>query len=66
MTPELSLNALNTMNYKLSPDAMKEINDLMESAQDDLEGVLFRLVAERELAREARAIIETLNDCLHG
>lgn len=41
------------MNHKLSPDSMLEVNQLMESAQDDLEGVLFRLVAEREAARDA-------------
>lgn len=32
---------------------MSEINDLIDVAQDDLEAVIFRLVAEREAAREA-------------
>ena len=41
------------MKYKLGHGTMSEVNQLMEDAQEDLEGVLFRLVAEREAARDA-------------
>jgi hypothetical protein len=35
---------------KLSPEQMREVNELMEEAQDDLEQVLFRLVWQRDIA----------------
>lgn len=37
---------------KLSPQQREEVNHLMEEAQDDLEGVLFKLVFERDKAIE--------------
>lgn len=41
------------MNYKLTPEQRDEVNLLIEEAQDDLEGVLFRLVGQREELRDA-------------
>lgn len=40
------------MEYKLSPEHRAEVNALIEQAQEDLEAVLFRLVADRERARK--------------
>jgi hypothetical protein len=34
------------MSEKLTPDQREKVEELMEAAQDDLEGVLFRLVGE--------------------
>ena len=41
------------MSYKLSPQHRAEVNVLMESAQYDLEGVLFQLVGRREELTQA-------------
>jgi len=37
------------MKYKLSPKQRDEVNTLIEKSQDDLEGVLFELVGERDV-----------------
>jgi hypothetical protein len=44
------------MSKKLTPDQRDKANELMESAQDDLEGVIFNLVAE--LASTAKELAE--------
>ena len=40
------------MDYKLSEEHRAEVNTLIERAQDDLEGVLYRLIGQREKLRE--------------
>ncbi len=44
------------MSEKLTPDQRDKANELIEAAQDDLEGVIFKLVAELA-AMTARAEI---------
>jgi hypothetical protein len=44
---------------KLDYEGRQEVNRLMEEAQDDLEGVLFRLVAALAAEREKREAWET-------
>jgi hypothetical protein len=41
----------DNMSYKLAPEQRDEVNALIE--EDDIEGVLFRLVGQREELREA-------------
>ena len=58
------------MSKKLTPDQRDKANELMESAQDDLEGVIFNLVAElaamtdeRDLAkRQVELLAEEIMD----
>ena len=39
---------MKNSQYKLDADQMSEVNELIEEAQDDLEGVLFKLIWERD------------------
>jgi hypothetical protein len=41
-------NTMKNSQYKLDADQMSEVNELIEEAQDDLEGVLFKLIWERD------------------
>jgi len=55
----------NTPEYKLGPYQRNEVNRLIDECQDDLELVLFRLVAQREELREALTCISKGEDAPH-
>ena len=46
------------MDYKLNEEHRAEVNALIERAQDDLEGVLYQLLGQREELRVALGRIE--------
>jgi hypothetical protein len=52
--------------YKLDSDQMQEVNQLIEEAQDDIEPVLFKLVAQRdELLAAGNRLENAVSDLLN-
>lgn len=65
--PDLSAapaQAQHSPQYKLGPAEREEVNSLMESAQEDLESVLYQLVWQRDDAKaHAQRLADALRDC---